>query len=183
MLARTAERLLRFKEGGDFCTRCGNQSLAPYIPNSNTPTVQATGLVHWRRAAIGPALCGASGNMSCHSVWEQVSCRLCLAKREEIEGQTERQQRNARYGKWGCIATIVVIGVIILMAVLLSSNGGGCPYTVQDFGRIPRQTAETASGLFGTEAKSKAANDNSQAWQTYERVYNDKVEAMRRECE
>ena len=71
-----------------------------------------------------------------------------------------------------------------MTAVILSLNGGGdCPYTVQDMGRIPRQTAEAASGLIGTEAKARAANANSQSWQTYERVYNDKVAEMRRECE
>ena len=83
----------------------------------------------------------------------------------------------------------MVIGVILLVAVcsvvvvVTGDAEDDCPYSTADFGRIPRQTAEVASGLYGVDAKSQAQADNTAAWKTYERVYNDKAAAMRRECD
>ena len=55
------------------------------------------------------------------------------------------------------------------------------PYSILDFGRIPRLAAEKASGLVGTEAKTKALESPAPAWRTYEKVYEEKLAEMKRE--
>ena len=75
---------------------------------------------------------------------------------------------------------VVMIGA---MTLLMACGGEEeCPYSISDFGRIPRLAAEKASGLVGTEAKTKALESNSPAWRTYERVYEDKLAEMQQEC-
>lgn len=58
----------------------------------------------------------------------------------------------------------------------------GCPYSILDFGRLPRLAAEKASGLVGTETKSRALEANSSVWRTYDRAYKETLDAMNKEC-
>ena len=53
------------------------------------------------------------------------------------------------------------------------------PYSILDFGRIPRLAAENASGLVGTEAKAKALESNAPAWHTFQEVYEKKLAEMK----
>ena len=168
---------------GEFCVACGSRTLvlaeAPYSELHPSETR----LIHFRGMPFGPAICGASGNISCHNSWQEVTCQSCLTNRESAE----KKARNSITAKKGCAA--VVIGVILLVAVcsvvvvVTGDTEADCPYSIADFGRIPRQTAEAASGLYGVDAKSQALADNTEAWKTYERAYNDKAAAMRRECD
>ncbi len=58
---------------------------------------------------------------------------------------------------------------------------GECPDSVADFGRIPRLAAEEASGLRDVDAKITAMQADSPAWRTYQRVYNETLDGMRKE--
>ena len=75
---------------------------------------------------------------------------------------------------------VIIVGAITLLMACATEEE--CPYSTSDFGRIPRLAAEKASGLVGTEAKTRALENNSAAWRTYEKVYEEKLTEMQQEC-
>ena len=76
----------------------------------------------------------------------------------------------------------IVLAAVLLILGCSDVAPEACPYSIQDFGRIPRQTAEAAAGLYGSEAKGRAMDANSTAWQIYERAYENTLADMRKEC-
>ena len=167
----------------EFCVACGSRSLI--IPGASQTEAQParSELIHFRQIPFPSAVCGLSGNISFHSDWQEVTCPNCLRYR----GPIENKQRRDKLAKRGCLVALTVsVLVIAVCSIAVASSGDSeaeCPYSVSDFGRIPRQTAEAASGLYGTDARLAAQDNNTQAWQIYARVYNDKVAAMQRECD
>ena len=75
---------------------------------------------------------------------------------------------------------VVIVGTMALLMACATEEE--CTYSISDFGRIPRLAAEKASGLVGTTAKTRALENNSAAWHTYEKVYEEKLAKMQQEC-